>query len=200
MDFRTLFLPLTLALATEIPEVSPASWCQWVPASALQHVSSCGGQGPAVPATSAECADWCSWVPTPTWKDIADCRPCETSEDANQTEQTEAQVPNAVEPKIQSAHTGLKVKTGFSHPTWCRYVPWGSLQYVPACRGYDGVYDPSRANLPLCAAWCRWVPVPSFQYVADCQSCYAYGGGCEHWCVWVPRGSWPYTAGCSGCI
>mmetsp|Transcript_5817 Transcript_5817/g.6582 ORF Transcript_5817/g.6582 Transcript_5817/m.6582 type:complete len:97 (-) Transcript_5817:235-525(-) len=80
------------------------------------------------------------------------------------------------------------------------WIPYGSLQYVPACSGGWGTYY----HGAVCAHWCVWVPAPSWIYTPDCQRCSSLGSGntitgCESWCTWVSRPAWQNTPECKQC-
>jgi len=92
---------------------------------------------------------------------------------------------------------------------WCRWVPFSSQQYVPACRGY--VYPGAYGGFG-CANWCQWVPGPSWGYTSGCAGCYglyskhyksvmllAKQTGCETGCQWVSRPTWSNTSDCNQC-
>ena len=232
MAFRALlFLVLAPAVAADTPDVPASDWCAWIPMRALEFVSDCQGNRTVtsqVPTTHTTqgCADWCLWVPGPSWKSIELCYMCaaiaappanassNASANASAANVTEAahhaQAEAIGEPKPESAPTSLRGKSLFSYPSWCSTIPWGSLQYVPDCRGYRGSGNAVYYG-PSCTSWCQWVPSPSWQYVSSCLGCAGqprplggpagpYGAGCANWCQWVPMGSWQYTSGCSGCF
>merc|ERR1712113_987168 len=84
---------------------------------------------------------------------------------------------------------------GASMPSWCRWVPTASRQYVADCQG--------NSVQGLCSSWCQWIPYASQHYVAECAGC----GGlqprvplpCSSWCQWVPTASQQYVTSCGGC-
>lgn len=223
MTLRALLMLLLAPSAAALaPDVPASEWCAWIPFRALEYVDDCQENSTAAtsPVQVTEgCVDWCLWVPGPTWNSIEVCHQCVSSTDspANATVDNGTEPANTSEtatigePKPESAPTSLRgksLKSFVGYPSWCSTIPWGSLQYVPDCRGYRGS-DVAVYYGPYCASWCQWVPSPSWQYVSSCERCGGqpvgvpvgpYSGDCASWCQWVPMLSWQYTSGCSGCF
>jgi len=217
-----LMLLLAPSAAAHLPDVPASEWCAWIPFRALEYVEDCQENSTAatIPVQVTEgCVDWCLWVPGPTWNSIEVCHHCVSSTDSpanatvdNGTEPANTSETETIgEPKPESAPTSLRgksLKSFVGYPSWCSTIPWGSLQYVPDCRGYRGS-DVAGYYGPYCASWCQWVPSPSWQYVSSCERCGGgpvgvpvgpYSGDCASWCQRVPMLSWQYTSGCSGCF
>ena len=157
-------------------------WCSWVPPLALKYVDACTGSNGALPAQAEGCTYWCVWVSGPAWHHVHECHGCSSVENAtNATDNSSLEEADVVKPAdlsgIGFVGSGLKVKTSLKAigPDWCRWVPAGSLQYVPDCTGYDGGYgygvgSPSAAR-GQCESWCQWVPQPAWQYPPGCRGC-----------------------------
>ena len=205
-------------------------WCRWVPYSSLQYVPACSGYSQPAPDPGAAvgCVSSCEWVPQGSWATTAGCQKCEElygnpqapGFQGDQCEhwcqwvsrpawmytsgcQTCAQQPTQARSFAanMAKMDESKTKSANGAPDWCRWVPYGSLQYVAACNAnwgsaYQGSY---------CASWCIWVPSPSWIYTPDCRQCspaYFSGAtatGCSDWCQWVSRPAWQNTPECMRC-
>ena len=181
------------------------SWCEWVPASSWQDTPQCQRCQELYPNqvlnstfSSDTCANWCQHVARPAWQYAPDCASCE--QELSNAVPLKAKAAPAPRPlgasKVQPV---AFVATKSASPSWCQWIPYGSLQYVPACSGGWGNNSPTA----ICASWCVWVPSPSWQYTADCQRC-GDGNvnaiqGCDTWCEWVSRPTWANTPGCEQC-
>ena len=110
---------------------------------------------------------------------------------------------------LSSIITAVLLVPASAWADWCRWVPFSSQQYVPACRGY--VYPGAYGGFG-CANWCQWVPGPSWGYTSGCAGCYglyskhyksvmllAKQTGCEAGCQWVSRPTWSNTSDCNQC-
>ena len=188
------------------PAQTCASWCEWVPSPSWSTTTQCSKCSELFPTPSAndfahdDCASWCQYVSRPAWQYAPDCQTCE-QEIANAAAKPAAATVAKSKAGDENAKPegGLKLKSSFARPDWCKWVPWGSLQYVPDCNGswgntYQGAY---------CASWCRWVPSPSWQYTPECLRCYSVTPGvatrCASWCEWVSRPAWANTPECTQC-
>ena len=219
---------MSRALLLLLPLVRAApDWCRWVPYSSLQYVPACSGYAPgAEPGAAVGCASSCEWVPQGAWASTPQCQKCQELYGTQgsgfqgdlcehwcqwvsrpawmytsgcQTCEQELQ-PKA---KAAAAENESKTKSASGVPDWCRWVPYGSQQYVGACSGnwdhggYEGAY---------CAGWCVWVPSPSWVNTPDCRRCSTSFlqtsegvTGCADWCEWVSRPAWKKTSECSLC-
>mmetsp|Transcript_1256 Transcript_1256/g.2308 ORF Transcript_1256/g.2308 Transcript_1256/m.2308 type:complete len:355 (+) Transcript_1256:66-1130(+) len=166
-------------------------WCRLVPPMMLQYVDECSGYAgpPGFPVPGIEgCTYWCVWISGPAWKDVHECHHCsaasgaidnETGGTGSETNNTESEVTGeanatsagetteALSPTRPTSH--LRGRNLQLFPDWCRWVPAGSLQYVPDCVGYG--YGPMSPPQARCESWCVWVPRPSWQYPPGCRGC-----------------------------
>ena len=179
------------------------SWCEWVPAPSWQATPQCGKCAELYPNhvlnstfSSDTCANWCQHVSRPAWQYAPDCVSCE-QELANAMQPSKAKA--AVRTPKPKAALRASVLTKSAGPSWCQWIPYGSLQYVPACSGGWGNNYPA----VTCASWCYWVDSPSWQYIPECQRCYGDLAnavqGCNPECEWVSRPAWANTPGCQQC-
>ena len=181
------------------------SWCEWVPAPSWQATPQCRRCQELYPNhhvdnssfASDTCANWCQHVSRPAWQYAPDCMSCEQDlANAAQPSKVKAAKVAVPAPAIPEATNFAATKS--AGPSWCRWIPYGSLQYVPACSGgWSGLYPTA-----ICASWCVWVPAPSWQYTAECGSCSGLMTtiqGCDPECAWVSRPAWVNTPGCTQC-
>merc|ERR1712176_1501052 len=80
-----------------------------------------------------------------------------------------------------------------AHPSWCKWVPAASQEYVTDC-------SPQSSQQP--SHWCQWVPEAAKQYVADCAGVpspsVTPSAGSPSWCRWVPADAQHNVPDCSG--
>jgi len=191
----------------EVPAAVPdgcAEWCGWSPTASWKDIPqcrTCHGYEPDETPFRA-CAGWCGWSPVSSWQYISACQGCGLR--SGLAEAKAGSMAVIGEPKPEK--TGLKTKAATGYPNWCSTVPFGSLQYVPDCRGYAG--SASAGDTSACANWCQWMPISSMQYTPDCYRCSgqqvvevpaAVPDGCAEWCGWSPTASWKDIPQCRTC-
>jgi len=185
-----------------------ANWCQWVPGPSWGYTPDCVGcyqtysghykalsapNAAPAKATGSGCEASCQWLSRVSWNNTTDCAKCEQ--------------PLVLESKQspEEAAPSPRLKVRMQRPSWCQWVPLGSLQYVGECNTGSNIGTETTA-IGGCAGWCGWSPVSSWQYIPECTQCSSAtqgtvvpASGCENWCQWVSRPSWQYSGGCAGC-
>eukprot|EP00490_Sorites_sp_Unknown_P009609 CAMPEP_0114697078 /NCGR_PEP_ID=MMETSP0191-20121206/73369_1 /TAXON_ID=126664 /ORGANISM="Sorites sp." /LENGTH=251 /DNA_ID=CAMNT_0001995703 /DNA_START=56 /DNA_END=812 /DNA_ORIENTATION=- len=158
--FSLVLLAAGLPAARAAPD-----WCKWVPDGSLQYVNECNGYSHASQTLTQGCVSWCEWVPAASWQVTPQCRGCQSlypnhamanSSFANDTcanwcqhvsrpawqytpecttcDQDLSNAKTAKTPEVAAPASFVATKSA-GGPDWCKWIPYGSLQYVPACSG-----------------------------------------------------------------